>query len=51
MYFEDVEYKTFLEDLGKLLENRSEFDKKYIQINGLEKEIIKAQIESYIPFN
>ena len=51
MYFEDIEYKTFLEELGKLLENRSEFDKKYIQINGLEKEIIKAQIESYIPFN
>ena len=51
MYFEDTEYKTFLEDLGKLLENRSEFDKKYIQINGLEKEIIKDQIEAYIPFN
>ena len=51
MYFEDIEYKTFLEELGKLLENRSEFDKKYIQINCLEKEIIKAQIESYVPFN
>lgn len=51
MYFEDVEYKTFLEDLGKLLKNRSEFDRKYIQINGLQKEIIKAQIESYVPFN
>lgn len=51
MYFEDIEYKTFLEDLGKLLENRSEFDKKYIEINGLEKEIIKAQIKSYVPFN
>ena len=51
MYFEDIEYKTFLEDLGKLLENRSEFDKKYIQINDLEKEIIKAQIESFVPFN
>jgi len=51
MYFEDMEYKIFLEDMSKLLENRSEFDKKYIQINGLEKEIIKAQIESYIPFN
>jgi len=51
MYFEDLEYKTFLEDLGKLLENRSEFDKQYIKINGLEKEVIKSQIESFIPFN
>lgn len=51
MYFEDLDYKIFLEDLGNLLENRSDFDKKYIQINNLEKEIIKTQIESYVPFN
>lgn len=51
MYFEDIEYKNFLEELGSLLENRSEFDKKYIEINKLEKEIIKAQMESYVPFN
>lgn len=51
MYFEDIEYKNFLEELGSLLENRIEFDKKYIEINKLEKEIIKAQIEAYIPFD
>ena len=43
MYFEDLEYKTFLEDLEKLLENRSKFDKRYIQINGLEKEFKKMR--------
>lgn len=51
MYFEDIEYKKFLEELGSLLENRVEFDKKYIEINKLEKEIIRAQIEAYIPFD
>lgn len=51
MYFEDIEYQNFLTEMASLLENRSEFDKRYIKINGLEKEIIKAQIKSYIPFN
>lgn len=46
MYFEDIEYKKFLDELGKLLANRSEFDRRYIQINGLENEIIKEQIVS-----
>ena len=51
MYFEDIEYKIFLEKLQSLLQERSEFDRKYIQINGLEKDIIREQIESYIPYN
>lgn len=49
MYFEDLEYKKFLEDLAGLLENRSEFDKKFIQINGLEEEFIENQTETYTP--
>ena len=35
MYFEDLEYKKFLQELGDLLNNREEFDKKYIEINKL----------------
>lgn len=42
-----IDDKVFLEKL-KIC---TEFDKKYIQINGLAKEIIKSQIKSYIPFN
>lgn len=38
MYFEDVEYKRFLESLGKILDNRVEFERLFIQINGLEKD-------------
>ena len=37
MYFEDIEYKTFLDDVHKLLDNRSEFDKIYMKINKIEK--------------
>lgn len=51
MYFEDIEYKKFLDELGKLLANRSEFDRRYIQINGLENEIIKEQIELTVSAN
>lgn len=45
MYFDDYEYENFLKQLNDLLDNRSEFDKMYIKINGLEKDI-KTQIES-----
>ena len=51
IYFEDIEYKIFLEELGKLLKNRNEFDKIYIQINGLENEIIKEQVELTVSVN
>lgn len=40
MYFEDLEYKQFLEELNRLLENRDEFAKKYIEINKLDKLVI-----------
>lgn len=45
IYFEDIEYKNFLEELGNLLKNRIEFDRRYIQINGLENEIINEHDE------
>lgn len=35
MYFEDLEYKKFLEDLGRILDNRSEFNRMFIKINGI----------------
>jgi len=51
MFFEDLDYKKFLEDLKYFIKNRDEFDKEFIRINKLEKEIIKSQIENYIPYN
>lgn len=51
MYFEDIDYKNFLEEIATLLENRSEFNKRYIEINRLQKDIIKSSIESKIQFN
>lgn len=35
MYFEDTEYKIFLEELNKLLRNKQEFINKYMDVNGL----------------
>ena len=37
MYFEDIEYKNFLDNVDKLLKNRNEFNKIYIKINKIEK--------------
>ena len=37
MYFEDLEYTQFLEELNCLLDERAEFDKKYMEINKLDK--------------
>ena len=36
MYFEDNEYKLFLEELNKLLSNREDFDRRFIEVNNLE---------------
>lgn len=36
MYFEDLEYKKFLEDIVKLAEDEEAFKKRYIEINKLE---------------
>jgi len=35
MYFEDLEYKMFLEDISDLVDNKVEFRKKYIEVNDL----------------
>ncbi len=35
MYFEDLDYKKFLEDITALAENEEEFRKKYLEVNGL----------------
>ncbi len=35
MYFEDIEYKNFLEEITKLSENKEMFRTKYFEINGL----------------
>ena len=35
MFFEDLEYKKFLEDISNLAENKAQFRRKFIEINKL----------------
>ena len=35
MYFEDSEYKKFLEDISELVEDKEKFRRKFMEINGL----------------
>ena len=39
MYFEDLEYKTFLENISTLAENKEDFRRIYMEVNGLNKKI------------
>lgn len=41
MYFEDEDYKRFLEDITILASNEEEFKKKFLEVNGLEEEYKK----------
>lgn len=41
MYFEDVQYKTFLEELGRILADREEFNKRFIEINKIKQYVKK----------
>lgn len=36
MYFEDEDYKKFLEDITVLASNKEEFKKRFLEVNGLE---------------
>lgn len=37
MYFKDLDYKKFLEDISIFAENKEEFRRKFIEVNGLNK--------------
>lgn len=37
MYFEDLEYKDFLENISTLAENKEDFRRRYMEVNGLNK--------------
>ena len=37
MYFEDLDYKKFLEEISKLAENKEAFKKRYCEVNHIEK--------------
>lgn len=37
MYFEDLEYKAFLENISTLAENKEDFRRIYMEVNGLNK--------------
>ncbi len=38
MYFEDEDYKKFLEDITELVSNKEEFKRRFLEVNGLEEE-------------
>ena len=40
MYFEDLDYKKFLEDIAALTEDSNRFKEVYIKINGLDNKLI-----------
>ena len=37
MYFEDLDYKKFLEDISILAENKELFEKRFLEVNGITK--------------
>lgn len=41
MYFEDEDYKKFLEDITILASNKEEFKRRFLEVNGLEEEYKK----------
>lgn len=41
MYFEDEDYKKFLEDITVLASNKEEFKRRFLELNGLEEEYKK----------
>jgi uncharacterized protein len=45
MYFEDLDYKKYLEEISVLAENKEEFYKRFMEVNGIDK------IEHYIKKN
>ena len=42
MYFEDEDYKKFLEDITVLTSNEEEFKRRFLEVNGLEEEYKKV---------
>ena len=40
MYFEDLEYKKFLEDIGKLVEDKEKFKEAFIKVNRLDNKLV-----------
>ena len=45
MYFEDPEYKVFLEDIKHLLSDEDLFIEQYMLVNGIDKKIFKTVFE------
>ena len=47
MYFEDLDYKKFLEDISVVAENKEEFRKRFMEVNGLNnKSVLQMQEET-----
>lgn len=38
MYFEDGDYKKFLEEISELAADKERFKKRFLEVNGLEEE-------------
>lgn len=42
MYFEDEDYKKFLDDIALLVSDKEEFKRRFLEVNGLEEEYKKV---------
>lgn len=51
MFFDDPDYRNFLEQMSELLQDEQRFVKEFVRVNNLENELLKNSIISYIPFN
>lgn len=52
MYFEDLEYKKFLEDICTLTENKNNFKRRFMETNGIDKleylKNVRQDLKDYI---
>ena len=46
MYFDDIEYKQFLDGITKLVQNEDLFIKKYIEVNNIDKNLYRIIFEN-----
>lgn len=42
MYFEDEDYKSFLDDIALLVSDKEEFKRRFLEVNGLEEDYKKV---------
>lgn len=51
MYFDDPDYDNFIKQVSDLISNKKEFEKIFMCVNKLNKNVLREQIENYSPWN